>query len=202
MPTSSNKARKTTTTPSNVSNPTLTQNQLIDHRPHFLPPPPPSSYQALQPVVSSAQLQSLQPVPPQAPAPPQAFFPPPTTQPVCSVLLSDENFDPRFQVNVVAVVARDTIVPAHQSVTVDTNLVFNQINNFAVYFSALPVFLNVSNDVPYTPKNDYFLKPQNQMRLRVNLINASDTDFSLAESTTLGNVILFPYENFSQHYAN
>ena len=128
--------------------------------------------------------------------------PPPTTQSVCSVLLSDENFDPRFQVNVVAVVARDTIVPAHQSVTVDTNLVFNQINNFAVYFSALPVFLNVSNDVPYTPKNDYFLKPQNQMRLRVNLINASDTDFSLAESTTLGNVILFPYENFSQHYAN
>ena len=121
---------------------------------------------------------------------------------MCTLLLSDENFDPRFQVNVVAVVARDTIVPAHQSVTVDTNLVFNQINNFAVYFSALPVFLNVSNDVPYTPKNDYFLKPQNQMRLRVTLINASDTDFSLAESTTLGNVILFPYENFSEHYAN
>lgn len=121
---------------------------------------------------------------------------------MCTLLLSDENFDPRFQVNVVAVVARDTMVPAHQSVTVDTNLVLNQINNFAVYFSALPVFLNVSNDVPYTPKNDYFLKPQTQMRLRVTLINASDTDFSLAESTTLGNVILFPYENFSEHYAN
>ena len=157
-----------------------------------LPGPPP--YPILDP---TSQLQPLQPVPPLPPAPPNAFFPPPNTQPVNSLLISDENFDCRFQVNVVAVVARHTIVPAGQSVIVDTNLVFNQINNFAVYFSALPVFLNVSNEVPYTPKNDYFLKPQNQMRLRVRLINSSDTDFTLAESTALGNVILFPYENFS-----
>ena len=138
-------------------------------------------------------LQTVQPLcqPPLPPTQHPALFPPVLN----AVYIADENFDSRFQANIAATVARHTVVPPHQTVAVDTNLIFNQIDNFAVYFSVANVFLNATNDIPYSPKNDYFLKPYDQMRLKVVLINGSDSDFSLAEGTTLGNVILFPFEN-------
>ena len=151
-----------------------------------------SLYEA--PLPSTASL-SQAPSPPPPPPAHYPHYPLGAGQSMNSLILSDENFDPRFQVSVAAVVARHTVIPPGTSLEVDTNLCFSsKIHNFALYFSALPAFQNVSNQLPYVAKNDYFLKPLPSTRLRIAVINGSDTEFTLATDTVLGNLVFFPFD--------
>ena len=118
----------------------------------------------------------------------------PKTTPKEPYLLSNKCLDTRFSQGSILVQVDQTITLCpFQPSQVNSQILFGNLSNFAVFFKFTSKQSNIPVNVYHKP--DFFLKPTKGERFSIQLTNQGKEDFQLLAGTIIGHLILYPYFN-------
>lgn len=109
-------------------------------------------------------------------------------------LLSNKCLDSRFsQGSILVQVDQTTKLSPFQPSQVNSQILFGNLTNFAVFFKFTSKLTSIPVNVYHKP--EFFLKPIKGERFSIQLINQAKEDFHLLAGTLIGHLILYPYFN-------